>query len=600
MTKFEERLWSLIRNFVELGHNNPAMLVAAVRVVEIQEMVDKQLESSGRAAVPMKRYRKRMQQQIGMCIQDITAPLLQRCSQLVAAGQDTDKRTNEILDDAHDFVAQLADIYDFVSPCFPEKYGIFYVIWKQYHEHLAFMLDCMGACAEQLANADILKVMGWVNQYHDTLRDLGIEEEELGFPLSADRGIGMLTDKYIDRMRQQLNAWCTNILQADMASEPKVADDGTLWTPGAVDFFRVVNTQVSVVEETSKGDMLLKTGQMAVHVMRDFQEAEQRCLDPEPSVEMLCAIVNNNVRCYNESMEFAERVEDTLDDDHKGLLDIEEQCRGFLDLAKAATTLLVKSMFSDTAFLDLFTKLCCSDDWKQGTTTASILATLGDYLEDFKRMLEDAFFKRLCEMTVEEAVAHYIAAILTFTRAITEEGVSRLQADHDQLVAFFQQHCKADKLNKLAAPLQHLKDVAAADSADTFVLTYTTLLQVAPGITPTLLEHIVQARTDLSKADAREVMLDCREVFATRHSHDVSDAPLPAKGKNTTTPFKIALVAAKRKPGGNSEHVTAGTASNKAADKPSSALPKPSGAISQKSQEPVMISMTSVPKLEFL
>lgn len=99
-----------------------------------------------------------MQQQIGMCIQDITAPLLQRCSQLVAAGQDTDKRTNEILDDAHDFVAQLADIYDFVSPCFPEKYGIFHVIWKQYHEHLAFMLDCMGACAEQLANADILKV----------------------------------------------------------------------------------------------------------------------------------------------------------------------------------------------------------------------------------------------------------------------------------------------------------------------------------------------------------------------------------------------------------------------------------------------------------
>ena len=86
----------------------------------------------------------------------------------------------------------------------------------------------------------------------------------------------------------------------------------------------------------------------------------------------------------------------------QGLLDIEEQCRGFLELAKAATGLLVKSMFSDTAFLDLFNKLCCSDDWKQGTTTASILATLADYLADFKRMLEDAFFKRYllsCVMT---------------------------------------------------------------------------------------------------------------------------------------------------------------------------------------------------------
>ena len=56
--------------------------------------------------------------------------------------------------------------------------------------------------------------MGWVNQYSDTLRDLGIEEDELGFPSGSDRGMGMLTDKYIERMRQQLNTWFTNILQA--------------------------------------------------------------------------------------------------------------------------------------------------------------------------------------------------------------------------------------------------------------------------------------------------------------------------------------------------------------------------------------------------
>ena len=48
MGKFEERLWSLIRNFVQLGHSNPAILVNAVRIVELQEMVDKQLEASGR------------------------------------------------------------------------------------------------------------------------------------------------------------------------------------------------------------------------------------------------------------------------------------------------------------------------------------------------------------------------------------------------------------------------------------------------------------------------------------------------------------------------------------------------------------------------
>ena len=125
---------------------------------------------------------------------------------------------------------------------------------------------------------------------------------------------------------------------------------------------------------------------------------------------------------------------------------------------------------------------------------------------------------------------------------------------------------------------------------------------MAPGITPSLLERIVQARTDLSKADSREVMLDCREVFATKHSNDVSDAALPAKGKNTTTPFKVALAAAKKKPGG-SEPAAGSKASNKAGDKSASAvsvLPKPQLAAPFSTQEPVVISMTALPKLEIM
>lgn len=122
---------------------------------------------------------------------------------------------------------------------------------------------------------------------------------------------------------------------------------------------------------------------------------------------------------------------------------------------------------------------------------------------------------------------------------------------------------------------------------------------MAPGITPVLLERIVQARTDLSKADAREVLLDCREVFATKHSNDVSDAALPAKGKNTTTPFKVALAAAKRKPGG-SEQAAAGKSSGKTGEKGGIALPQPVGATSQTSQEPVIISITGLPKLEVM
>ena len=126
---------------------------------------------------------------------------------------------------------------------------------------------------------------------------------------------------------------------------------------------------------------------------------------------------------------------------------------------------------------------------------------------------------------------------------------------------------------------------------------------MAPGISPALLERIVQARSDLSKADAREVMLECREVFATKHSNDTSDAALPAKGKNTTTPFKVALAAAKKKPGG-SDQAQGGKSGSKGGEKAGGnsapVLPKASAADAQKMQQPVMIRMDGIPKLEMM
>lgn len=65
------------------------------------------------------------------------------------------------------------------------------------------------------------------------------------------------------------------LCQGDLSGEPKQADDGKLWTPGAVDFFRIVNEQVSVVEEVSSGEMLLQTGEAVMGIMKEFQVRSQ-------------------------------------------------------------------------------------------------------------------------------------------------------------------------------------------------------------------------------------------------------------------------------------------------------------------------------------
>ena len=91
-----------------------------------------------------------------------------------------------------------------------------------------------------------------------------------------------------------------------------------MWTPGAVDFFRILNEQMLVVAEVNANAMLLRIGQAAVWTMHDFQAAQRKHVNAGLGMEMLCAIVNNNVRCYSESLEFAQQLEEKLAEECKG------------------------------------------------------------------------------------------------------------------------------------------------------------------------------------------------------------------------------------------------------------------------------------------
>ena len=48
-----------------------------------------------------------------------------------------------------------------------------------------------------------------------------------------------------------------------------------------------------------------------------LQAAQRAYVEKGMPEEMLCAYVNNNMRCYDESTEFAESMEDSLDEAQK-------------------------------------------------------------------------------------------------------------------------------------------------------------------------------------------------------------------------------------------------------------------------------------------
>ena len=56
-------------------------------------------------------------------------------------------------------------------------------------------------------------MIGWTSNYQETLKELGLEDTDVGFPEGPDRGSTVLIAKYISRIRTTLHAWFENILE---------------------------------------------------------------------------------------------------------------------------------------------------------------------------------------------------------------------------------------------------------------------------------------------------------------------------------------------------------------------------------------------------
>ncbi|RVX10392.1 Exocyst complex component SEC6 [Vitis vinifera] len=143
----------------------------------------------------------------------------------------------------------------------------------------------------------------------------------------------------------------------------------------------------------------------------------------------------------------------------------------------------------------------------------------------FKGMwyIEERSFRRFVEACLEETVVVYVDHLLTQRNYIKEETIERMRLDEEVILDFFREYISVSKVENRVRILSDLRELASAESLDTFTLIYTNILEHQPDCPSEVVEKLVGLREGIPRKDAKEVVQECKEIYENSLVGDTSN-----------------------------------------------------------------------------
>lgn len=204
--------------------------------------------------------------------------------------------------------------------------------------------------ASLIPSRDILDLLGWIHRYRDFLQQTFpmLDPEGSASPAGAlvwdrthqetlVRGLDMpaerLIEGYAARALEMMRRWIRNCIKVDTEGPVDVRDDdGSLYTQGPLDVFRIVNDEMTIVQERlelGNPRFVQCISDACCAALLDYRtwslDALEGTESEDGALERFCATVNNHRRCESLAAQFATRCHTILNQAVYGLGDWERE-----------------------------------------------------------------------------------------------------------------------------------------------------------------------------------------------------------------------------------------------------------------------------------
>ena len=520
--ELSKQLWLILQRTIISLRLEPTIVVTVIRIIEREEKLDEivskkygQMQVIGRPKNWKAKAFKTMEQAVharieGNLMEDRTNNKMWLVRHLEIMRQ-------VVLED-------LKVVKTLCEPCFPPHYNIVNRYIDMYHNSISVHLN--EIVEQGLEGNEIVSLLNWTNEYFTSELvghpDLNIDVSTLS-PLLTKECIRELNDQYVVTLRSKMKEWMTNSIKTDSKDWykdqlPDTDDKGFYCTSLPVLLIQMIEQHIEVAK-TIDNNLVVALVNMCLDEMRQFIDCYRTELNTYESIHFadrghpkyyLHNIIANANNCQT-LVEFLIQMQlKHLSNSKRDNITLLRNL--FENLAGILCSFLLKEVFADLEphIQDLLTK-----KWiLSGQSVDTICMTIEDYCQDFVH-IKDCYYDNLLSRASSKLAKKFYKAIFA-KKIIFKSYEERLGAagkiikEADQLRILFNKLIKNPKLHHVTPydGIPALVELFKLKDASMLTLEISGFVNNFPDIRTEMLVNVLIMRGDMSRSDAKQVVVD--------------------------------------------------------------------------------------------